>query len=93
MLMYAVVICFPGTAGPVREGRVAREHCLLKSERPPQVTILALTRDAVARLPGGRGSRSLVCSLLRDSQYLAPVVTESQVGILFKVGFVFTVLF
>ena len=69
-----------GTAGPVKEGKVAREHCLLKSERPPQVTLLALTRDAVARLPQGRGTRSLVCSLVKDSQYLAPLVTEAQVG-------------
>ena len=73
-------VYFLGTAGPTREGKVAREHSLLKSERPPQVTLLALTRDAVARLPEGRGSRNLICTFIRDSQYLAPIVTDAQVS-------------
>lgn len=69
-----------GTVGPIKEGKVAREHCLLKSERPPQVTLLALTRDAVARLPEGRGTRSVICNLVRDSQYLAPEISDAQVS-------------
>ncbi|XP_076819040.1 nuclear factor related to kappa-B-binding protein-like isoform X2 [Clavelina lepadiformis] len=69
-----------GSSGPTKEGRVAREHCLLKSERPPEVTLLALTRDAVARLPDGKGTRATVCSFIKDSQYLAPVVTDTQIN-------------
>ena len=83
--LFLTIYFIAGTVGPAKEGRVAREHCLLKSERPPQVTLLALARDAVARLPDGRGTRSLVCTILRESQYLAPGITEAQV-------FVFDVL-
>lgn len=43
------------------------------------MTLLALTRDAVARLPNGRGTRGDVCGLVRQSQFLAPVVTDNQV--------------
>ncbi|OXA60062.1 nuclear factor related to kappa-B-binding protein isoform X2 [Folsomia candida] len=41
-------------------------------DRPPYVTILALVRDAVARLPNGEGTRSEICEMLRDSAFLAP---------------------
>ena len=37
-----------------------------------------LVRDAVARLPNGKGSRSDICELLKDSQYLVPA-SELQV--------------
>nr|CAB3264310.1 NFRKB nuclear factor related to kappa-B-binding protein [Phallusia mammillata] len=69
-----------GSTGPTKEGRVAREHFLLRPERPPQVTLLALTRDAVARLPGGTGARNDVCNLIRESQYLAEVITDQQIN-------------
>ena len=36
----------------------AREHFLLKSERPSVVTILSLARDAASRLPNGEGTRA-----------------------------------
>lgn len=49
----------------------AREHSLLVSDRPPFVTILSLVRDAAARLPNGEGTRSDICELLKDSQYLS----------------------
>ncbi|KAF4520073.1 hypothetical protein B566_EDAN007930 [Ephemera danica] len=52
-----------------------RGHTLLVQDRPNYVTILSLVRDAVARLPNGEGSRSDICELLRDSQYL---VTGSE---------------
>ena len=41
----------------------AREHFLLKSERPSVVTILSLVRDASSRLPGGEGTRAEVRNL------------------------------
>ena len=34
-----------------------RDHPLLKSDRPPYITILSLVRDAAARLPDGVGTR------------------------------------
>lgn len=34
-------------------------------------------RDATARLPNGEGTRSEICELLKDSQYLAPITQES----------------
>uniref|UniRef100_A0A3Q2QRE8 Nuclear factor related to kappa-B-binding protein n=1 Tax=Fundulus heteroclitus TaxID=8078 RepID=A0A3Q2QRE8_FUNHE len=58
----------------------AREHTLLRSDRPPYVTILSLVRDAAARLPNGEGTRAEICELLKDSQFLAPEVTSAQVN-------------
>lgn len=34
------------------------------------MTILALVRDATARLPNGEGTRADICLLLKDSQYI-----------------------
>ena len=36
-------------------------------------------RDAAARLPNGEGTRGDICELLKDSQFLAPGVTDTQV--------------
>ncbi|XP_030637595.1 nuclear factor related to kappa-B-binding protein [Chanos chanos] len=58
----------------------AREHSLLRSDRPPYVTILSLVRDAAARLPNGEGTRAEICELLKDSQFLASDVTSAQVN-------------
>lgn len=38
-------------------------------------------RDAAARLPNGEGTRGDICELLKDSQFLAPGVTETQVTV------------
>lgn len=58
----------------------ARDHFLLKRDRPPHVTILCLVRDAAARLPGSIGTRADVCTLIRDSQYIVEDVPDSQVN-------------
>ncbi|ESQ37427.1 hypothetical protein EUTSA_v10002373mg [Eutrema salsugineum] len=58
----------------------ARDHFMLKRERPPHVTILCLVRDAAARLPGSIGTRADVCTLIRDSQYIVEEVTDIQVN-------------
>lgn len=58
----------------------ARDHFMLKRDRPPHVTILCLVRDAAARLPGSIGTRADVCTLIRDSQYIVEDVTDSQVN-------------
>ncbi|KAI8573656.1 hypothetical protein RHMOL_Rhmol01G0294100 [Rhododendron molle] len=57
----------------------ARDHFLLKRDRPPHVTIRCLVRDAAARLPGSIGTRADVCTLLRDSQYIVEEVSDAQV--------------
>ncbi|KAK3610163.1 hypothetical protein CHS0354_039947 [Potamilus streckersoni] len=59
----------------------AREHALLVSNRPAFVTILTLVRDAAARLPNGEGTRGDICELLKDSQFLAPGVTDAQINV------------
>lgn len=56
----------------------AREHYMLKDNRPPSFTVLCLVRDAAARLPGRIGTRADVCVLVRDSQYIAEEVSEVQ---------------
>lgn len=58
----------------------ARDHFMLKRDRPPHVTILCLVRDAAARLPGSIGTRADVCILIRDSQYVVEDVNEVQVN-------------
>jgi len=49
-----------------------KNHAMLKTNRPPYVTVLTLVRDAVSRLPNGEGSRIDIMELLKDSQYLNP---------------------
>ncbi|KAH7677953.1 nuclear factor related to kappa-B-binding protein [Dioscorea alata] len=58
----------------------ARDHFMLKPDRPPHVTILCLVRDAAARLPGSIGTRADVCTLIRDSQYVVEDVNDVQVN-------------
>ncbi|KAI4373498.1 hypothetical protein MLD38_011618 [Melastoma candidum] len=58
----------------------ARDHFMLKRDRPPHVTILCLVRDAAARLPGSIGTRADVCTLIRDSQFVVEDVSDAQVN-------------
>ncbi|XP_050231024.1 uncharacterized protein LOC126680030 [Mercurialis annua] len=58
----------------------ARDHFMLKRDRPPHVTILCLVRDAASRLPGSIGTRADVCTLIRDSQYIVEDVSDAQVN-------------
>ncbi|CAK8536161.1 unnamed protein product [Lathyrus sativus] len=58
----------------------ARDHFMLKRDRPPHVTILCLVRDAAARLPGSTGTRADVCTLIRDSQYIVEDVSDAQIN-------------
>lgn len=58
----------------------ARDHFMLKSDRPPHVTILCLVRDAAARLPGSIGTRADVCALIRDSQFIVEDVSDAQLN-------------
>jgi hypothetical protein len=56
-----------------------RDHVLLKSDRPSYVTILCLARDAASRLPDGVGTRSDICDLLKDSQYVIERLSDTHV--------------
>lgn len=58
----------------------ARDHFMLKPDRPPHVTILCLVRDAAARLPGSIGTRADVCALIRDSQFIVEDVSDAQLN-------------
>ena len=55
---------------------VASRYFLLKNERPPQASLLALIRDAASRLPDNVGTRSDVALLMMDSACIAPGVTH-----------------
>lgn len=55
-----------------RDGRGVwkpREHVLLRHGRPPAVSVLSLVRDALARVPEGKGTKADVVALVRDSQW------------------------
>lgn len=57
----------------------ARDHNTLIAERPNFVTILALVRDAAARLPNGEGTRWDICELLKSSQYISPGTSDAVI--------------
>ena len=58
----------------------ARDHELLKTERPPYITLLALVRDAAARLEDGVGTRLDICDLLKDSQYINENIADNRIN-------------
>ena len=57
-----------------------RDHFLLKTERPPYITILCLVRDAACRLPNGFGTRADICELLKESQYINEHVPDDKLS-------------
>mgnify|MGYP005995220159 CR=1 FL=1 len=46
----------PMKRGLGNQSQKAREHFLLKNDRPPHISLLCVVRDAAARLPGGIGT-------------------------------------
>ena len=44
------------------------------------MTLLALVRDAAARLPDGEGSRGDVCELLKESAFVVDGVNDTQLS-------------
>lgn len=69
-------VCRKVTAAGVK----AREHLYLKSDRPPYITLLSITRDAAARLPDGIGTRADICQLVRDSQFIVETISDSNIS-------------
>ncbi|KAK9195715.1 hypothetical protein WN943_003840 [Citrus x changshan-huyou] len=49
-------------------------------DRPPRVTVLCLVRDAAARLSENIGTRSDVCILMRDLQYIVEDISDEQLN-------------
>ncbi|CAN8319925.1 unnamed protein product [Cochlearia groenlandica] len=83
--VYTVVDGKKSIVAPLRRGggkptSKAKEHFILKPERPPHVTILCLVRDIAARLPGSFGTRADICTLIRDSHYIVEDITDVQVN-------------
>ncbi|KAF3331675.1 Nuclear factor related to kappa-B-binding protein [Carex littledalei] len=69
-----------GRGGGKKMSTKARDHFMLKPDRPPHVTILGLVRDAASRLPGSIGTRADVCTLIRDSQFIVDDVADEKVS-------------
>lgn len=57
-----------------------RDHFLLLPDRPCAVTILGLVRDAAAKLPQGFGTRSAICELLKESQFINQNVDDEKMS-------------
>ena len=75
-----VAIVAPLISSPKSITSKPRDHELLKIERPPYITLLALVRDAAARLEDGVGTRLDICDLLKDSQYINENISENKVN-------------
>ena len=58
----------------------ARDHYLLKNDRPAIVTLLSLVRDAACKLPNGFGTRNDICMLLKESQFINFDVKEDKMS-------------
>ncbi|VDL60663.1 unnamed protein product [Hymenolepis diminuta] len=56
-----------GSGNRMRAALSARDHPLLRNDRPPWVSISEIVRDAVARLPNGEGTRPEIAMLVQDS--------------------------
>jgi hypothetical protein len=69
----------PVKGTPATQGK-ARDHPLLKPDRPSAATVLALARDAASRLPGGVGTRADIVVLIRDSQYIREGISDVQLN-------------
>lgn len=57
-----------------------RDHILLVSDRPTAVTILSLVRDAAAKLPKGCGTRSEICEILKESQFINNEIEDDKMS-------------
>ncbi|KAI9153650.1 hypothetical protein LWI28_014485 [Acer negundo] len=83
--LYTAVDGRKSTVAPLRKANgksssKSRDHFMLKANRPPNVTILCVVRDAAARLPGGMGTRPDVSILMRDSQYIIQDFSDRQIN-------------
>lgn len=71
------------TVGPIGDSWRNLGSCgakVLTASRPQCVTMPVLTKDAVARLPQGSGTRLEICRLVQQSQFLAPDATAQDLA-------------
>ncbi|KAL5102901.1 Nuclear factor related to kappa-B-binding protein [Taenia crassiceps] len=66
--------------GRMRTALSAREHPLLRPNRPPWVSLSEIVRDAVARLPNGEGTRPEIAMLVQDSGFLVTSFSQKQLN-------------
>ncbi|VDM34109.1 unnamed protein product [Hydatigera taeniaeformis] len=64
----------------MRTALSAREHPLLRPNRPPWVSLSEIVRDAVARLPNGEGTRPEIAMLVQDSGFLVSSFSPKQLN-------------
>ncbi|KAL5970652.1 Nuclear factor related to kappa-B-binding protein [Taenia solium] len=64
----------------MRTALSAREHPLLRPNRPPWVSLSEIVRDAVARLPNGEGTRPEIAMLVQDSGFLVASFSPKQLN-------------
>ncbi|MFQ6620533.1 hypothetical protein Gotur_000241 [Gossypium turneri] len=57
-----------------------REHFMLKADRPPNIIVLSLVRDAAALLRDRMGIGADFCVLIRDSQYIVEEIPDEQLN-------------
>ncbi|KAG4111307.1 hypothetical protein ERO13_D13G096325v2 [Gossypium hirsutum] len=57
-----------------------REHFMLKADRPPNIIILSLVRDAAALLWDRMAIGANFCVLIRDSQYIVEEIPDEQLN-------------
>nr|CDS27728.1 nuclear factor related to kappa B binding [Hymenolepis microstoma] len=69
-----------GNGNRMRATLSARDHPLLRTDRPPWVSISEIVRDAVARLPNGEGTRPEIAMLVQDSGYLVTPFNFKQLN-------------
>ncbi|KAH1031670.1 hypothetical protein J1N35_043844 [Gossypium stocksii] len=50
---------------------------MLKADRPPDIIVLSLVRDAAVQLLDRIGTRADVCVLIRDSQYIVEEIPDN----------------
>lgn len=70
-------ICKKNSSG---NGLKPRDHFLLKNDRPPCVTLLSMVRDAASKLPNGIGTRTDICHLIKESQFLIEDINEEKLS-------------
>lgn len=56
----------------------ARDHPLLRPDRPIHVSLAEIVRDAVACLPNGEGTRADITVLVQNSGFLLPTVNHRK---------------
>ncbi|VEL27823.1 unnamed protein product [Protopolystoma xenopodis] len=67
-----------GVTGSSGGTRTARDHPLLRPDRPPGVCLTELVRDAAARLPNGEGTRQEIMQLVSESVFLVDQPNPAQ---------------